>query len=123
MREPSREPFVSSIVQVGETYSDVTATVSFGTSRTPDAERPTLVIATVLLRTDGTAAEATVDVNGATVTSLHFDTDAGGLAEAPPAEAHYSATVFVPPESSYTISNTADPALANAIQHVQEIQL
>lgn len=104
-------------------YSDATANVSFGTSRTPNPDKATLVLATVTVySTGGNIAQIQFDVGGSQKAEVMTAVYSGALASAPDTEERRTASFIVPPGSSYTIRNVADPNTTNSLDSVLEME-
>lgn len=123
-KQPNGSLDRTDILSVKGGYSDETANISFGASRTPNVERPTLVAITASVEASGgSAAEVAIDIDGIQVESLVSNTSSGGLSGNPNVINTVSETVIVPAGSSYTIRNVTDPNATNAISSVQELTL
>lgn len=106
-----------------DTITDVTASVSFGTARTP-SDGPHLVMVSVTMEaTGGNLAEIQFQIDGTLRVEVGVNTASGALTGNPDVIQTESTMLVVPDMSSYTVVNNLDPAGTNSIDHVHEIPL
>lgn len=124
MTEPLREPGGANVLQSPDEIVDVTADVAFGSPRTPNGRRATLVTASLSIEaTGGNESRVECDVDGEPTAYAIVNTSSGGLTGNPDVTQTESVTFLVPAGSSYTLRNVADPAGTNAIHDVHEAAL
>lgn len=124
MSEPLREPGAGNILQSPDSIDDVTADVAFGSTRTPNGTRPTLVTVSVSVEaTGGSEGRVECDIDGSPTAFVAVNTAAGALSGNPDVSQTETVTFLVPAGSTYTIRNALDPAATNAIDAVHEAQL
>lgn len=110
-----------------EERGEAAVTPGFDSFRTPDADRPTLVVVEATVQTDGTS-DGTV--------TFEVDTDGGTAADytltvanIPSDNTGGTATtgtiggVTVPAGASYQVANASDPNAANSLDTVRETTL
>lgn len=99
--------------------NDVTASVSFGSSRTPNADRTVQVLIQANAVSDGAQSRISFDMDGTEVTEVVGEMVASGTGSNGSVQVPVS--FDVPPGSSYTVRNAADPTGNNSIIRAVEI--
>lgn len=97
--------------------------LSFDTWRTPNSDRPTLVLVEVQMEAaSATDAEIQIEVDdsGGTTADYSFSRNVSAGLDA---TLYGNWLVHIPPGGSYQINNQNDPLGLNSIQHVREFTL